>query len=118
MRAECIITKTYKTTHLRTSLADAWANHIVINLIAMHRDVPVVALRRCVQKLMSGQITTYCKKLLASRTNSIVLHIYVQAVLLRCCFILRSVDKSDRIGIQRVSLRRCVIVYFQISFNR
>ena len=50
------------------------------------------------QKSLTGQIRSYCIKLTASKTNRVVIHMYELLVLLRCCFIHRCLDKSDRIA--------------------
>ena len=57
-----------------------------------------------------GQLGLYCKKLRASRTNRIVMHRHVLRVSLRCCFIHRCLDKSDRISKRLIACRTNRIV--------
>ena len=64
--------------------------------------------------MLSGQIRSYCKTLIANKTNRIVMP-------LRRCVIRRRLEKSDRIGYRDVlcvSLRFSVIIgNFRNCFN-
>ena len=62
------------------------------------------------QKLLSGQIRSYCKKLTASRASRIVMHKHVLLVSLRCCFKHRCLDKLDRIAKCLIANRTNLIV--------
>ena len=94
---------------LWTSLAIVWTNHIVMKNCCKQQDKSYRnAWRRTYwftvpmcQKSLSEHIRLYCKKLIASRTNRIVMHRALLVALLHCCSICRYLGKSkpDRIGI-------------------
>ena len=69
------------------------------------------------QKSLSRQIRSYFKKLTASGTNRMVMHIHMLLVTLHCCDIHCCLDKSDRIAkspiasrTNRITMRRNVLV--------
>ena len=115
--AQCVITKTYKLTQFSDSLPVVWTNHIVIRNCCQQQDEAYRNAWRVIinwrpaccftapicQKSQSGHNRSYCKKLLASKTNLIVMHRHI----LRYCFLHRCLDKSDRIGIETCSAFYC-----------
>ena len=73
------------------------------NGIVMHRLRPSFSNALLCHNLLSREIRSYCKKLIAGRTKSIVIP-------LRRCVIRRRLDKSDRIDIETCYVFHCATV--------
>ena len=73
------------------------------NRIVMHRLRASCSNAPLCHNMLSEQIRSYCKSLIASRTNRI-------AIPLRRCVMRRRLDKSDRIGIETCHVFHCATV--------